>query len=539
MPFECVVNERKVGVVMPVKRWILPISAVLLLGFGLVPLIALFFSSLHVDGAWSLERYFAVWSSPRLWLLLGRSVSLAGISTAAAALIGIPLGILFGKTDLPGRRWFAVGFALPLLLPPYFLALGWFGLLGREGWLIQFVPEPLVRILSEWLFGLPGCALTLFTVFLPLVILLTMVLLHRINPRTEEAARLYVSWPAVLCRITLPAILPGVAFGCLLVFLLALGELSVPMFLRYDVYPLEILTQFTAFYDFDAATVAAAPLVLVAGVLLVMDGYWLCKTVPDLRPTGVPLLICLGESKWRWAMGVSALLLILMILPFGVLMFHASIADIFDAWHRAGDALGRSLVYAAISASLLTAFGWLLGLLWNEHMQSVALTEFTALLTLILPGSVIGIALILLWNRPATAWIYASPALLLIGYVIRYAALSGGIVRNALTLLPPTLEQAAAVAGAGWWRRQTGIVLPLIRRELLIAWLIAYLFCLRDTDLAMLIYPPGGDTLPVRIFTLMANSPFGLVAALCCLLVAAVLPALVLAWLAHNRIRTL
>ncbi|MGH8532159.1 MAG: phosphonate ABC transporter permease, partial [Gammaproteobacteria bacterium] len=44
---------------------------------------------------------------------------------------------------------------------------------------------------------------------------------------------------------------------------------------------------------------------------------------------------------------------------------------------------------------------------------------------------------------------------------------------------------------------------------------------LRDTGIAMLVYPPGHDTLPVRIFTLMANSPEGLVAALCVLMMAA------------------
>src|SRR5262249_7198453 len=64
----------------------------------------------------------------------------------------------------------------------------------------------------------------------------------------------------VLWRISLPLITPAVLFATIVVFLLALGEVSVPTFLRYPVYPLEILTQFAAFYDFSAATVAAIPL---------------------------------------------------------------------------------------------------------------------------------------------------------------------------------------------------------------------------------------------------------------------------------------
>ncbi|HEU5246596.1 MAG TPA: hypothetical protein VFU09_05860, partial [Candidatus Udaeobacter sp.] len=65
------------------------------------------------------------------------------------------------------------------------------------------------------------------------------------------------------------------------------------------------------------------------------------------------------------------------------------------------------------------------------------------------------------------------------------------------------------------------IVLPLVKPALLSGWLIAYIFCLRDTGITMLVYPPGYDTLPVRIFTLMANGAPNLIAAACILMIAA------------------
>ncbi len=523
-------NEKYLSI-MCAKRLTLTVTAMLLVGFGLTPLIVMFVSSLNMNGAFSLERYLELWTSPRPPQLLGRSALLAGLSTAIATCLGIPLGILLGKTDLPGRHLFAAGLTLPLLLPPYFLSLGWYAFLGREGWLANILPKAAAVNVSEWLFGLPGCTLTLATVFLPLMVLLTAALTQSVNPRQEEAARLYAHWPTVLYRITLPTILPGVSFGALLVFMLVLGESTVPMFLRYDVYPVEILTQFAAFYDFDAATAAAAPLALVVILLLTVDWHWRRNATPDLRPAGISLSIHLGAEKWLWTTGVVALLLILLGLPFGSLLFSAAPADVAEAWQRAGDALGRSLLYASFGASLLTAFGFFLGLLWREQTYGARLTEFAALLLLILPSSVIGIGLIGLWNRSATAWLYASPGILLLGYLIQYAALSGGIVRNALARLPSSLEQAAAVAGADWWRRLIFIVLPLSRRGLLTTWLATYLFCLRDTGLAMLVYPPGEDTLPVRIFSLMANGSFGLVAALCALLMAAALPPLVILWI--------
>jgi len=102
----------------------------------------------------------------------------------------------------------------------------------------------LAEVGSAGLFGLPGCVLVLTTVFMPVAMLLTMSYLRTADPRLEEAGRLVARWPRVLCGITLPMIRPGLVWAALLIFLLAVGEVSVPMYLRYDVFPVEILTQF-------------------------------------------------------------------------------------------------------------------------------------------------------------------------------------------------------------------------------------------------------------------------------------------------------
>jgi iron(III) transport system permease protein len=98
----------------------------------------------------------------------------------------------------------------------------------------------------------------------------------------------------------------------------------------------------------------------------------------------------------------------------------------------------------------------------------------------------------------------------------------------ALDHVPQSMEEAAQVSGAHWGRRLWGIVLPITHQGLAAAWLVGYLFCLRDTGITMLVYPPGHDTLPVRTFTLMANGRPELIAALCLLMIAAALVPLVI-----------
>ena len=174
----------------------------------------------------------------------------------------------------------------------------------------------------------------------------------------------------------------------------------------------------------------------------------------------------------------------------------------------------------AIAATLLTAFGFFWGYLVERRTLSIWwINEGLALLLLALPGSVIGIGLIGLWNHPATNFIYASPAILILGYLAQYAVLPMRTVSASIAAVPRSLEEAAWLSGAGWLTTLQHIVAPLAGRGLLAAWLISYVFCVRDVAISIVVYPPGYDTLPVRILTLMANGAPSLIAALCIILI--------------------
>jgi iron(III) transport system permease protein len=79
------------------------------------------------------------------------------------------------------------------------------------------------------------------------------------------------------------------------------------------------------------------------------------------------------------------------------------------------------------------------------------------------------------------------------------------------------------------------IAVPMAKRGLTATWIIAYVFCLRDVGISMVVYPPGSDTLPVRTLTLMANGVPGLISALCVILIMAMLLPLLVVALWHTR----
>ena len=119
---------------------------------------------------------------------------------------------------------------------------------------------------------------------------------------------------------------------------------------------------------------------------------------------------------------------------------------------------------------------------------------------------------------------------MVLAYVAQYVALTSRVSAAGLRNVPDSLEEAGRVAGAPWLDRLRELVLPSALPGLLASWAIAFVLCVRDLGASMLVYPPGADPLAVRIFTLMANGPPPLIAALATmLLLAAVVPIAALA----------
>jgi len=481
---------------------------------GLLPVLYMLLGSIVAGGRLDFTGYRLLFTSGREFVLLRNSFTLSLLTAFFALLFGVPAGMLLARTDIPFRGVFTVCLAFPFLIPPYIMAFSWFLVLGKEGFLAR-----LFHVHAPWLFGRCGCVLVLSTVFMPVVMLLTMIFAKTVNPRFEEAARLHTGWPGVLMRITLPMILPGISLAAVLVFLLSMGEFSVPMFLRYDVFPVESFIRFSAFSDERAGTAAAIPLLGAAFVLLFLERMFLENRTYRLQTaagSGCSPVVELGRYRRPAALLLGVFCGVTVLAPLSAMVVEsASVACYSEAFRKAGDSIVRSLLYASLGAAVLTVVGFFLG--YIVHTRAVRFwrsVDFLTVFLFALPGTVTGLGLIGLWNRPATNFIYGTFLIIILGYVARYSAVAGRIMASAFVQIPASMEEAAQLAGAGWPRRMVSIIAPLSRRGLAGCWLVSFVFCLRDTGISMMVYPPGHDTVTVRTFTLMANSQVELIAAL-------------------------
>ena len=149
---------------MNARRAVFWLIAVLLVGLGLSPLADIFAQSLFVNGRFSFDLFYNLFASAQTRHLLLTSLSLAGLVTLLSLLVGLPLGILLGKSDVSGRPLLTMLFTIPLLIPPYVQAVAWFHLLGRQGWVSRWLAGGEWKAGSDFLFSVGGCAWILFAV---------------------------------------------------------------------------------------------------------------------------------------------------------------------------------------------------------------------------------------------------------------------------------------------------------------------------------------------------------------------------------------
>jgi DNA-binding beta-propeller fold protein YncE len=93
-------------------------------------------------------------------------------------------------------------------------------------------------------------------------------------------------------------------------------------------------------------------------------------------------------------------------------------------------------------------------------------------------------------------------------------------VARAIRSGDPSLAAMARLEGASRWQTFRHIQWPQTSSQLAAAWYVTYLLCLWDVETLVLIVPPGGETLSLRIFNLLHYGHNSQVNALCLLLLA-------------------
>ncbi len=460
---------------------------------------------------------------PGTLALLGRSLALAGGVLAIALAIAVPVAWLVARTDLPGRRLWAVMAALPLVFPSYVAAFAFVSVLGPRGALQGWL-EPLgVGSLPAVAYGYSGACLVLGLFIHPYLYLLLVAALRDLDTAGEESSRsLGAGAWRTFFAVVLPRLRPALAGGSLLVVLYTLSDFGAVSIVRFNTFTVAIYNAYSSLFDRTSAAALAAVLMLLAFAAVRLETVAAGRVRLAGGRTPRPASpVELGRWKWPAMTGLAMLAAVNLALPLGLILFWAVRARLAGlplgtAWGAAANSLTAAAAAAVVATLLALAVAW-----WRERYPGpwATVVERLARAGYALPGLVIALALVFFaarWARP----VYQSLALLVAAYVIRFLPEALAAARAALAAVPPRLEEAARTLGRAPVQVLREVTLPLMRRGLLAGLGLVFLTSMKELPATLILRPIGFDTLATRVWTYAAEGVYSRAAVPALLLVA-------------------
>ncbi|WP_426447704.1 ABC transporter permease [Siccibacter colletis] len=477
--------------------------------------------------AGSLEGAFSgiapLFSDPQLPAMFAGTLQIAAGVALLSACLGLPLGVARGLFNLPCPRLWDLLFLIPFLTPPYIAALSWMLVLQTNGYLAQLLGFDL----NALLFSKTGIVLVMTLNIFPVVYFAVSRSLLASGQRLALVARVHgaSAWRAFY-HVTLPMLSPSLAAGMLLAFTLAIEEYGVPAALgtRSGVVMLTVgIEKKLADWPIDLPGASMLSLILIT---IALCAWWLQGKLTGGRdvtsvtgkPTenngarlgvaAVPVVAVMGGIGFLAVVvpGLSmAVTGVMGTLSGGLTLANATTAHYAALFAQQGDALtalGTSLSLALASAVITGAVGLLAAwLVVVQRIKGRGIIDALSLMPAALPGIVVGVGLILLWNR--TFWPvspYNTWAILLLSYCCLLLPWPVRYVGSALRQLGGNLEPAARVHGATAFQALRAIVLPLVSPALLAAMLMVFAIASRELVTSLLLAPAGTQTVAVFIW---------------------------------------
>ena len=456
--------------------------------------------------------------------LLAGTVQVCGVALAVSIGGGLALGLLAARTDLRGRLGLLALAAFGAGMPVFAYAVFFFSLVAS----VHFADSAV------------ACGVMYGLVFVPLSTLLLAALAAGLEPALEEQALLDAGAAAVLRRVTLPRMAPGVTVCGLIVVVLVATDVLIADVLMVPTFAREVYSQYALRGARLGPLLTALPLLGALLIVLALLRFHAAR----LHLSFVTARAARPFKLGRWRTPVSVLVWLIATLAavggLGPVLAQAeSPARFLESAGSMRGEFATSFGLAACGATAVVAFGP--GLAWAALRARRGRTLLCGglIVLLAMPAPVIGIALIELLNRPGwTGELYDSPAILVLGYVVRFLPLGAVLLLPAILRTPTDLERAARIDGCDWLAVQRHVYWPAAFPDAAAAWLIVFVLCFGDVGATVLLAPPGWPTASVRAMTLIHFGVYQDLATLTLLSLAALLaPVAALCWLFRRMMR--
>lgn len=522
-----------------------------LLLFVVFPLVKVLQNGIFYNGTFVPEYFLQFFSGQKdIIRPFFNSLLVASLVAAASTLLGFVFAYATTRTEIPGKRFFRLIATIPIVSPPFIMALAAILLLGRNGLITAFAAKHLG---FSWnIYGLPGLIITETLAFFPMAFLLLEGVLGGIAPSLEESALdLGASKIRTFFRVTLPLATPGIAASLLLIFSRSLEDFGDPIIIqgRFPVLTTQIYLAITGMYNIPLGATLAIILLVPTVLAFVFQRYWLSRrsyvTVTG-KPSSSALVRTSPRAKWT-LFAIVALFAFIIIVFYAVVVLGSftklwGINSTFtlDNYRYALTVGSRYLIGSLELAGIATVIGGFLGLttayvVATKRIVARGLLDFLSMINFAVPGIVIGIGYIFAFNTPPIVLTGTAVIIILVFLSQRTPA----VVRDGVAMLQqldPVIDEAAADLGAGFFRTFTRVILPLTAPALVAG--MAYMFaaCITSISAVVMVVSAQWYLITVALLTSIDRGALSVAAVYGVLILVSVMAAIVLMDVVISRV---
>lgn len=466
---------------------------------------------------------------------LVNSLLLSLFAAVLGGAIGTSLAFFRHRIRMASAGLIDISAWLILILPSFVIAQGWVLFAGRAGIANQWFG---LGFVTDAIFNPVGLAVVMSLKAFPLAYLAVSAGLQWRLDDLGHAASLSGARPSRVFRtIHLPLLMPAVLSGCVLIFIDVIGDFGLPAALATSYrFPTLTYAIYVAINQspirFDQAGILAFYVTVLLLLAVCLYFYLIRRRRFDFLTARAKQTEVAG-SAWGWLADLYALIILglSIVVPLGASLIvsfsdHSMGVDgsvswtlgnyvvVFNDTSRFFDALCNSLWIAAGAAVCSAVIAFLAAyVLTFSKFGLNRLIDLTCTLSLAVPGVVLGIGYIFIWNSPALSSVgmnlYGHPSILILAGTAGAIPYAIRIMLGSLAQLPSTMLHAASTSGAGMIRRLVTIVIPLTAMALISATLAAFGSAVFDLAINAILRPPRLSVLPVYVNRAFEQGDFG------------------------------
>jgi iron(III) transport system permease protein len=516
-----------------------------------------------VNAAFTLKNFRALFGDPLIYSALLNTIGFTIVTVAIAMGIGGSVAWLVERTDLPGKRLVYVIMTVGLLVPTFFMAMGW-----------VFFLHPRIGMLNRWLmdlFSLDSAPLSIANVVgmgwvegLGLASMAFMMIgpvFKALNPSLDEAATVHGlgRWKT-LRFVVLPLMWPALLATAIYISVIAFAAFDVPAIIglgnRIFTFATVVYLRVTPDTGVPNYGFVGAVSVILIIISTFLSG-WYFRVIRLSHRYGVvqgrgyrPKLAQLGKKAWICWLGLGLYFFMSKVMPLAIMVWAALLPYFqpfsFEALSRVSFANFTGIDWSLVergAINTVTLVFWVptlslifgLAISWivvRSNLRGRFLYDWVSFLPHAVPSMVFALAAVIfaLFVVPQSVPIYGTITILVVVFVLVRISLVTRVLNGALLQINRELEDAANVNGIGTLSTLWKVIVPLLLPAILNLWIWNALLAYRELTVAAFMVTQDNITLPVVVWGLWNGGQTGQSAAVSIIFVIFLIPLVVAYW---------